>query len=944
MYKFIYRLLKYCQSLTVIPTIVDISILRASYVPFEILVFRDMELGGNALMNLRWAATPAGIVLLAALLSGCIESKRPLKYIGDKPLQYYEEAATKIEYPHVYHQTREDVQFSDPPQRIRHLRKDDIRDMTLAEAVHLALTNSPIIRTNAEFLSPGNRLLTSPNAVNNSIYDSAIQETEVFNGIGVAGSRRGTEDALSDFDATFSTNLTWQQNERIANSAFQVQGATPGSTFREEGQTLTSRLEKQWANGSILALVHNWNFTSNNAPESTRLFGSFYDGLIQAEYRQPLWAGSGTEYTRIAGPIGRFRGNVSGVNRGVMIARIGQDITLADFELSVRNLVRDVEELYWDLSLAYRSYRSEVIARNSAEGIWQRVNARLGLDGSAEAEEAQALESYFDAKARAADALAQIYDVEGRLRRMLNLPVSDGTVLRPIDEPVSAEFLPDWYLSLAEALTRRTELRRQKWQIKSFELQLKAAKSLLKPRLDFVTNYRINGFGHQLFGGGDGPTGVRTAYETITQGDQTGWDTGIEFSMPLGFRQANAQVRNIELRVVKAKAALELQEHEISHELADAFRNLDRWYDTTLDYHNRRLAAGRRIAALEVKIDLDPRLVDPLVRAHVSLAQADVAYHRSLLQYNKTIADIHLRKGTLLERNNVFLSEGVWDAEAYQDALRRAWSRSHAFDQEQLFTKPGEFVLGYMDEQPDALNDSFDQRPLPQPGVPELPPATPPVLQEPVNTFPLNLDPKPERQFPPKADPSWEISKAPSTIEKTSGSDALFEIEDGRRYENEPSRVDSAWYNRSTGPVPIPKRQPTLRNSSILRVEQLDFHLPYGKEHKKDEGEELGEFPNRLDQFRKSESLVPEPIRASKKRAFPNPIRRIEMLGRPSPFKTDRKKNETARILEDNFRSARKEPPHSKHQALWSAPPAASTSPVKSKQKNIWRTADEITE
>jgi outer membrane protein TolC len=904
------------------------------------------ELGGNALMNLRWTALPAGFVLLAALLSGCIETKRPLKYIGDEPLQYYEETATKIEYPHVYHETREDVQFSGPPQRIRHLRKEDIRDMTLSEAVHLALTNNPIIRTNTEFLSPANRLLTSPNAVNNSIYDPAIQETEVFNGIGVSGSRRGLEDALSDFDGIFSTNMTWRQNERIANNTFQVDGLTPGSTFREETQALTTRLEKQLANGGIIALIHNWNFTANNAPESTRLFGSFYDGLIQAEYRQPLWAGSGTEYTRIAGPAGRLRGNVSGVNRGVMIARIGQDISLADFELSVRNLVRDVEELYWDLSLAYRTFNSEEIAQRSAKKIWLNINARLGIGGLAEAEEAQALDSYWDAKARAAEALSQVYDVEGRLRRLLNLPVSDGTVIRPVDEPVSAEFLPDWYLSLAEALTRRTELRRQKWQIKSFELQLKAARSLLKPRLDFVSNYRVNGFGRQLFGEGDGPQGLRSAYGTMTQGDQTGWDLGFEFSMPLGFRQANAQVRNIELRLVKARAALELQEHEISHELADAFRNLDRWYDTTLSYHNRRRAAGRHVAALEAKIELEPGLVDPLLRAQVSLAQADVAYYRGLLQYNKTIADIHLRKGTLLDRNNVFLSEGVWDAQAYQDALRRAWSRSHAFDQEQLFTKPGEFVLGYMEEPPRALNDSFDPRPLPEPalpGVPELPPAAPPLLEDPVNTYPLNLDPIPQKNTHPKADPSWEISGASSKIEKASGSGELFEIEDGRYYENEPGRVDSAWYNRSTGPAPIPERQPAARNSSILRVKQRDVRLPFGKEHNKHERDELGVIQNQFNQFRKNDSFVPKPIPASTKQALPNPIQRTETLGRPSPFKTDQKKNESVINPKDNFRFDRRKVSRSNHRALWSAQPATGTIPVKSKQKNIWRSADEPT-
>ncbi len=36
--------------------------------------------------------------------------------------------------------------------------------------------------------------------------------------------------------------------------------------------------------------------------------------------------------------------------------------------------------------------------------------------------------------------------------------------------------------------------------IRSLELQLKAAKNLSRPRLDFVSQYRINGFGDNLLG------------------------------------------------------------------------------------------------------------------------------------------------------------------------------------------------------------------------------------------------------------------------------------------------------------------------------------------------------------------------------------------------------------------------------------------------------------
>lgn len=76
----------------------------------------------------------------------------------------------------------------------------------------------------------------------------------------------------------------------------------------------------------------------------------------------------------------------------------------------------------------------------------------------------------------------------------------DGDVLRPLDDPVTANVLPDWQQNLFQALARRPELRRQKWSIKSLQLQLRAAENLTRPRLDFVSAYQVNGFGDNLLG------------------------------------------------------------------------------------------------------------------------------------------------------------------------------------------------------------------------------------------------------------------------------------------------------------------------------------------------------------------------------------------------------------------------------------------------------------
>ena len=103
------------------------------------------------------------------------------------------------------------------------------------------------------------------------------------------------------------------------------------------------------------------------------------------------------------------------------------------------------------------------------------------------------------------------------------------------------------------------------------------------------------GFGDKLFGDddNDGVTdqGFNSAFESITQGNQTGWNLGIEASIPFGYRQAHLLVRNLELRATRARAALAEQELEIAHEVRNAYQTLDRTYAVAQSAFNRRVAA-----------------------------------------------------------------------------------------------------------------------------------------------------------------------------------------------------------------------------------------------------------------------------------------------------------------------------------------------------------------
>jgi iron(III) transport system permease protein len=86
--------------------------------------------------------------------------------------------------------------------------------------------------------------------------------------------------------------------------------------------------------------------------------------------------------------------------------------------------------------------------------------------------------------------------------------------------------------------------------------------------LDFVGGYQRNMFGDNLFAQDDfdGVTsqGFNSAYETLAQGNQTGWNVGVELSIPIGLRLSKSQVSNVEFQLMKARAALAAQELEVA--------------------------------------------------------------------------------------------------------------------------------------------------------------------------------------------------------------------------------------------------------------------------------------------------------------------------------------------------------------------------------------------
>jgi len=638
------------------------------------------------------------VLIVSAVISiaGCSwcgcprKDKCDLHYCGPEGPDYYKTVATTIDYPCIEEERPDQIAVTSAPHTILNRHKDQIWDMTLGQALQLALQNNKIIRVAGQFTAPLNSLMTNPNGVA-SVWDPSIAETGVLFG------SRGVEAALSDFDAQLQVSSIWGFNNAAVNAPVAAVGAAAGSFLAQDTWAYNAALSKTFANGGQLTISNQWNYLNLVPGPPSVLFPSSYSGFARVGYTQPLWAGSGVEFTRIASPIGQGFSGVTGVSQGVSIARINEDMSLADFEAASVNLLRDVENTYWNLYLQYRLYHTAVVAHNSALRSWREAKAKLdigGVTGFTPVDEAQARDQLFATRATAEQTLTNLYTAETNLRRLLGLPVNDGRIIRCVDEPLTAKFVPDWYNGLTEALSRRPELRKQKWAIKSLELQLKAAHSLTNPQLNFVSYYQVNGFGNDLISAQSNIFSPgSSAFSTLAEAEQTGWNVGFTFSMPIGFRSARTQVRQYEIRVAKAREGLAVQEMEVAQELAVSFQNVAAAYQTAQSNFNRRVAAEREVELYEWQYQVGTTTLAFVLQAQSSLASAEQNYYTSLANYAEAIADLNYRQGTLLDYHNVTLAESEWTPEAYKDAVRRAWARAHGIHTDFLGTEPEEFSI-----------------------------------------------------------------------------------------------------------------------------------------------------------------------------------------------------------------------------------------------------------
>lgn len=635
-----------------------------------------------------------------ALFTGCAPTQ-PFFIAKDNTMAHYLDQALAIEYA--------DVQVESLPEASQAFQplgpanaETEYYDLTLEDCISMALQNSNILRvangSNTQTGSVAALLLSTQPGQLPSVYDTALVSTlsstqplqvdNQGNRVPFRGAIRsnqvgGVEDALSEFDAQYSSLIGYNTTDRPRNVG-------PGNPFNPQffqalDANYQSALSKKLATGGVATLRATTVYSSNNVGIGVgRSVPSDYTQAIEMQISHPLLRGRGTLVNRIP----------------VVLARINEDISLHEFEANVRNLVKATEDAYWELYCGYRLVESSQQALDAAADLWRVASERAKAGGPPEAEaQARGLYNTFLTQLIAAKHGSSVpgndpnglYGREQDLREKMGIAATDGRLIRPIDLPYEARVEFEWSDVLCEALIRNVDLRKQKWFIKTIELELASAKNQLLPQLDITGIYRWVGVGDVLANtnrnGFSFPTPNSSALEGLTDGDFQELGARIELTpTPMGARRAMAGIQNRKLALNKSHQELQEKEMALVGLLSKAWRDMDSLYETMRTSRDQLAATADEIQVYRDKITKNagelPQLLDALLRAEERRATAQRIYYQAICKYNQSIISIHYLKGSLLDLNAIALQEGQWPGKAYWDAEELAKQRAagHYFD------------------------------------------------------------------------------------------------------------------------------------------------------------------------------------------------------------------------------------------------------------------------
>ncbi len=437
--------------------------------------------------------------------------------------------------------------------------------------------------------------------------------------------------------------LDYNLRESLSPSETQLDGADQNE---QDTMNYNLRFEHRLPFGTNYSVQFN-----NNRFATNSVFFNFnprYRSVVNAQLSQPL--------------LQNFRTNPE--RRQIVVSQNGERRAGHDFEQSVLDVLRDVQNAYWDLVFAIRSHEVAVQSLELARDLLRnnQVQVEVGTMAPIDVLQAEAeVAAREEALILAEDQIRQTEDVVKALIRDPDAAGFWDGEIRPTDPPTVEDYEVEATEAIRIALQRRPELRSQRAQLDTNEYDVRYFRNQTLPQVDLVGLVQLTGIGGTQFvrEGFFGapvetiPGGYGDALSQLGGLDYRDWQVGLSLSYPIGPNQAHANHAQAQTDLNRQRETIRQQEVLITQEVRAAVRQVQT--------NRRRIEASRvareleeeRLDAEQKKFEVGMTTSYFIVQSQRDLAQARANELQAVIDYKKAIVAVERAQGTLAERSRV---------------------------------------------------------------------------------------------------------------------------------------------------------------------------------------------------------------------------------------------------------------------------------------------------
>jgi outer membrane protein len=482
---------------------------------------------------------------------------------------------------------------------------------------------------------------------------------------GLVSSTVGTGANIDSFDPVFSSNIGINDNHTPLSNAV----TTGTNALFGHSSFVNMNYSQAWATGTSMAfgIQNQQQFTSS----VRALLNPNYTANWNVTLRQHLLTGLGF------GPNLRF----------IRIARNNREIADVAFRQQVISTVSQIQNIYWDLVSAFEAVKVQERSVALAEKTVSDNQAQVDVGTMAPIEIVRAKSDLAARKqdliiAQSSLQLQQLL-IKNALARNLTNDLLENAEVEPTDImliPLQEPVIPTQDL-IADALSHRPELAQARIDLTNRQITKKSARNALLPTVDAFGSYGgagLAGAANALCVAGPGAgcgggTGTGTgagngsglppfigsygdAFDAAFGKDFPSYAVGLNVTIPirnraaqadqtrseLEFRQAQARLQQLEnqVRIEVRNAQFSAQQDRARVEAAQAGRDLAQ---QTLEAEQQKFQVGASTNFLVLQSQRD------LVQAESNLVTAMTAYEKSHVELDRVVGLTLTHNGIVMD-------------------------------------------------------------------------------------------------------------------------------------------------------------------------------------------------------------------------------------------------------------------------------------------------------